>query len=409
MTGQKVGMSEWRRRTRDASRSSPQLHLEQLPRRQWVARLGDEQGVDDRRLVDADGEELADPRGGERGVEAQRDVRREGEARTRVLETARLQPLVQHAQRAVRVERQHDDLGLHEAHRRQEVQLDRRGLGGDRLDGRAQRRGRRARRDGPRARRADDREMRPAHRRELGVVALVDGRNALGRRASQLGDDEDAGEGRHSGSALRVSHRESRRGGAVPPSRPLPRDSPSSHAERIPSSSQAHSPGSTSRLSSPPRMDPASSHRSTRLSGWLWWYFTTLRPAKVPKAAPMMTSLAQCLLLYMRETPTSAAPPYIAVPTYHFECGHQSADSSVTAAAAAKAIVLWPEGKERYSSCRQPRLSPKFRGFSGSRYGRARPAVPLISVVATPAMAIASVPCSPRSAIRSLPPIRPTP
>ena len=34
-------------------------------------------------------------------------------------------------------------------------------------------------------------------------------------------------------------------------------------------------------------------------------------PLNVPTAAPRTTSLAQCALLYIRESPTSVAPPYI--------------------------------------------------------------------------------------------------
>src|SRR5207249_897521 len=84
--------------------------------------------------------------------------------------------------------------------------------------------------------------------------------------------------------------------------------------------------------------------RSIRLSGCAWLYRTTLSPAKVPIPAPSATSLAQCALLYMRESPTSVAPPYIAGATSHVPFGHQRRDSLVTAAAAANAAVVCPDG-----------------------------------------------------------------
>src|SRR5919204_4719459 len=94
-------------------------------------------------------------------------------------------------------------------------------------------------------------------------------------------------------------------------------------------------------------MEMPSSQRSSLFPGCEWCHFTTLRPVNTPMAPPMRTSLAQCLLLYMRETPTSVAPPYIAGATYHAEPGHHRRASSVTAAAAAKAVTECPDGKER--------------------------------------------------------------
>src|SRR5207237_8026675 len=69
-----------------------------------------------------------------------------------------------------------------------------------------------------------------------------------------------------------------------------------------------------------------------------------------------MTSLAQCRLLYIRETPTKPAPPYIAGPVTHFQLGHQREVSFATAAAAANAATEWPDGKDRYMS---PPLIPR--------------------------------------------------
>ena len=80
-------------------------------------------------------------------------------------------------------------------------------------------------------------------------------------------------------------------------------------------------------------------------------------------AAPIITSLAQCRLLYIRESPTIAAPPYIAGPIAHFHCGHQRDVSLVTAAAAANAATEWPDGNERYlSPARSPR--PNCQSFA---------------------------------------------
>jgi hypothetical protein len=47
-------------------------------------------------------------------VEAERNVRRERETRPGVRQSALNYPLVKHAKRSVRSEREHDDVGLHE-------------------------------------------------------------------------------------------------------------------------------------------------------------------------------------------------------------------------------------------------------------------------------------------------------
>ena len=67
-------------------------------------------------------------------------------------------------------------------------------------------------------------------------------------------------------------------------------------------------------------------------------------PLKVPIAAPMTTSLAQCLSLYILEIPTIVAPPYMAGPMTHSLPGHQREVSAVTAEAAANAASVWPLG-----------------------------------------------------------------
>src|SRR5438067_928178 len=82
-----------------------------------------------------------------------------------------------------------------------------------------------------------------------------------------------------------------------------------------------------------------SSQRSRRLPVCVWLNRTVLRPEKTPMADPMTMSLAQCLSSYMRDRPTSEAPPYMTGAMYHVECGHHSDVSAVTAAAAEKAAV----------------------------------------------------------------------
>jgi hypothetical protein len=57
-----------------------------------------------------------------------------GEARGAEAQPARLDPLVQRAQRPVRVERERDDLGLHEPLRAPEGEHERRRLRGDRRE-----------------------------------------------------------------------------------------------------------------------------------------------------------------------------------------------------------------------------------------------------------------------------------
>src|SRR5690242_5532884 len=100
-----------------------------------------------------------------------------------------------------------------------------------------------------------------------------------------------------------------------------------------------------------------------KLSGCAWLYLTTLIPENVPIAAPRATSLAQWALLYIRESPTSVAPPYITGATIHCSCGHQRRDSLVTAAAAANATVECPDGKDAYCPPVNPRPNLKSCGF----------------------------------------------
>jgi hypothetical protein len=51
--------------------------------------------------------------------------------------------------------------------------------------------------------------------------------------------------------------------------------------------------------------------------------------------------------LYILESPTIPAPPYIAGPITHFMLGHQRDVSLATAAAAANAATECPDGNER--------------------------------------------------------------
>src|SRR3954465_262649 len=102
----------------------------------------------------------------------------------------------------------------------------------------------------------------------------------------------------------------------------------------------------------------------------------------------------------MRDTPTSVAPPYISGPMTHVDFGHQSVVSSVTAAAAAKAVVECPDGNERYRLVAKPLPKWKSSGSSIVTNGRERPSAPLITYDVSSPSSTASVPCQPRSAMR---------
>src|SRR4051812_1692808 len=98
----------------------------------------------------------------------------------------------------------------------------------------------------------------------------------------------------------------------------------------------------------------------------------------------------------MRESATADAPPYMSGPTTHVERGHQRAVSFVTAAAAANAVVAWPEGKDCRSPFPKPFPTWKSCGLSPlETYGRERPPVPLITYVRASASSTDSVPCQP--------------
>src|SRR5512143_179970 len=111
----------------------------------------------------------------------------------------------------------------------------------------------------------------------------------------------------------------------------------------------------------------------------------------------------------MRDKPTAVAPPYMSGPTIQVECGHQRVVSFVTAAAAANAVLVWPDGNDVQSPDEKP--LPRWKS-SGScplvKNGRPRPTAPFNMNVTPSANSTASVPCNPRSATRSYPPILPT-
>src|SRR6185503_1524863 len=134
-----------------------------------------------------------------------------------------------------------------------------------------------------------------------------------------------------------------------------------------------------------------------------------LRPEKVPTAAPMITSLAQCRSSYMRERPTIAAPPYRIGPKNHLVRGHHCDVSSDTAAAAANAAVECPDGNDWKSPLFVPRMIAKLLGFvSLEMYGRARPSSTFSAPETTCPTTTASVPWRPSSAARCTPETRPT-
>src|SRR5262245_7191243 len=122
--------------------------------------------------------------------------------------------------------------------------------------------------------------------------------------------------------------------------------------------------------------------RSNTLCGCLCEYWTIFCPLNVPMAAPSTTSLPQWRLWYMRDKPTRVAPPYINGPTNFVDFGHHRPVSAVTAAAAANAVVVWPDGNELRFPSPNPPPNLKSAGLvSLETNGRARPSVPFRMVV----------------------------
>src|SRR5215207_4482664 len=104
----------------------------------------------------------------------------------------------------------------------------------------------------------------------------------------------------------------------------------------------------------------------------------------------------------MRESPTAVAPPYMSGPTIHVDLGHQRVVSFVTAAAAANAVVVCPEGNDFQSPDANPLPRRKSSGSSPfERNGLPRPMMPFSTVVTPSPNSTAVVPCQPRSATRS--------
>src|SRR4051812_19270285 len=267
-------------------------------------------------------------------IEAQRDVWGEREPRGRVREAASHDAFVQLPQRSIRAQRQDDDLCLHEPHGRANLEGEWRRGRGDRSDGSSEIGHTGRWRDGTGARRADQRDVRRHLARQLRVEPGLHIANEARERLLERRDDVDA-RPRPPSSGWIVRRGFSR----------LRRHFPLS----------AIAPGNISiRTAMPPlaprEMEPDNKRSSILLPGCEWWYRTIFRPAKLPISAPVMTSLAQCLLLYIRESPMSDAPPYINGPTYHVELGHQRPVSVTTADAAANPATVCPDGKERYAS-----------------------------------------------------------
>src|SRR5437763_14563146 len=98
--------------------------------------------------------------------------------------------------------------------------------------------------------------------------------------------------------------------------------------------------------------------------------------------APRTTSLAQCLLWYMRESPTIVAPPYITGATNFTAFGWRRRTSLVTDEATANAVVVCPDGNDWRSALPNPPPILKSVGFvSLVTNGRARPIVPFRKLV----------------------------
>ena len=148
--------------------------------------LGDSDG-----LVDSKRQERSPLGGVELTVEAQRDVRREREARARVCDAALLDPLVQLAKRSVRVQREDDDVGLHEPNGTVQGKRERWRRARDRLEHDAKVRDRCCGSDRPGAGRADDRDVRRHESRELRIEASLNLSYQGGERRLERRDDVD--------------------------------------------------------------------------------------------------------------------------------------------------------------------------------------------------------------------------
>src|SRR5690242_11258363 len=93
---------------------------------------------------------------------------------------------MEYPDRTVRIDRQHDDVGLQKPLRRPELKRQRRSRAGDRFDGRAHLSNCHRRRYRANPRRTGQRYVRRLIPGELGIVPFVDGANLIANWAWQL-------------------------------------------------------------------------------------------------------------------------------------------------------------------------------------------------------------------------------
>src|SRR3954462_13339837 len=110
--------------------------------------------------------------------------------RSRKWQSTCKQPVVQNPNRTVWIDRQRDDIALHEALRRSEGERERRRSLRNRFESAAQLVDSHRRRDWSGSRRPCERDMRGLIPRELRIVALVDRAHPLRDLLGQLGQNE---------------------------------------------------------------------------------------------------------------------------------------------------------------------------------------------------------------------------
>src|SRR5512146_403869 len=163
-----------------------QCQLQQLARRLWIAGQIELDARDDDGMLNAHAQQPA-LHGGRHGREvAQRTVGREVKARGLKAQAARHDAFVQRAQRPVRIERQHDDIGLHEAHGTVEVQDHGQRVARHGTEQRAETRSGRVRRDGTGAGRADQGDVRGGSLRQLRISPALDCQHLVPYRSVEL-------------------------------------------------------------------------------------------------------------------------------------------------------------------------------------------------------------------------------
>jgi hypothetical protein len=149
--------------------------------------------IDEHRVVDAQGQQGFGIGRRQLAKEAERDVRGEREARLLVAQTTRLDAFVQRSDRAIGIEREHDDVRLHEAHGRQEPQRHWRGITCDRFERSSQLVDSRSRRNRPHSRGSGEREMWRDTCGESRIEFPLNLEDALTDRAVKLGENDDPG------------------------------------------------------------------------------------------------------------------------------------------------------------------------------------------------------------------------